>query len=200
MTIDVNVKATNDDFLDEIDEIIEDTMVQMFFLQPEDAEAMEKAKAEAEAYSALFYAAPLALRASADANCVGYRVRTAEALQELPPLDKPLFIDEADLDDGLQSLLIARGDKGVILNATRAHDALEHFFVAIGPSNVGLFDPETLAALSMDRIVLQSGFPDHGFDEIFPAVKRVSDAMFRPEQSIIARATKHTLALAGFKK
>lgn len=36
MTIDVNVKATNDDFLDEIDEIIEDTMVQIFFLQPED--------------------------------------------------------------------------------------------------------------------------------------------------------------------
>ena len=200
MTIDVNVKAADADFLEEIDEIIEDTMVQMFFLQPEDAAALEKAKEGAEEYSALFYAVPLALRDAADANCVGYRIKSAGELKDSATLDKPLFIDESDLDDALEALLIEREESGFILNATRAHDRLERFFIAIGPSNVGAFAPEVLAALSMDKIALQSGYPDHGFDEIFPAVKRISDAMFRPEQSIIARATKHTLGLTGFKK
>lgn len=200
MTIDVNVKRTDEDFLDEIDEIIEDTMVQMFFLQPEDAAALEKAKSEAAEYDALFYVAPILLAEQTDDNCVGYRVSSAEALKSAPPSDKPLFIDEKDLDPALQSLLVERGDNGVILNATRPHEALERFYVAMGPANTSLFDREALAALTMDKIVLQSGYPDHGFDEIMTAVKTISDAMFRPEQSIIARATKHTLALTGFKK
>lgn len=32
------------------------------------------------------------------------------------------------------------------------------------------------------------------------AVKVISDAMFRPEQSLIARATKSSLELFGFSK
>ncbi|WP_345969264.1 hypothetical protein WCX72_07800 [Sulfurimonas sp. HSL1-6] len=200
MTIDVNVKATNEDFLDDIDEIIEDTMVQIFFLQPEDEAALEKAKEEAEEYTALFYTAPLSLGEQSDAKCVGYRVKNADELRAAPKAGKPLFVDEADLDDALRALLIERGDQGVILNATQAHEELEQFFIAIGPSNVNAFDHEVLAGLSMDKIMLQSGFPEHGFDEIFPAVKTISDAMFRPEHSIIARATKHALSLAGLKK
>jgi len=200
MTIDVNVKTTTDDFLDDIDEIIEETMIQMFFLQPEDEEALEKAKEDAAAYSALFYAAPLSLGLQKDANCIGYRVRSTEELKGAPAPDKPLFVDEADLDDALQSLLKERNAQGVILNATHAHDALENFYVAIGPSNVGAFDHEVLASISMDKVMLQSGFPAHDFEEIMPAVKTISNAMFRPEQSIIARATKHALALTGFKK
>jgi hypothetical protein len=53
--------------------------------------------------------------------------------------------------------------------------------------------------MNMDRIVLQSGYPEHGFETIFGAVKVISDAMFRPEQSIVARATKSSLELLGFR-
>ena len=52
----------------------------------------------------------------------------------------------------------------------------------------------------MDRIVLQSGYPDYGFEQIFDTAKRISDVMFRPEQSIIANATRNALSLLGFKK
>ncbi|MGE4473274.1 MAG: hypothetical protein AB7D20_10790, partial [Sulfuricurvum sp.] len=86
------------------------------------------------------------------------------------------------------------------LNATSANNALENFYVSLGAGTIGSFDTETLSALSMDRIVLQSNYPDHGFDEIFSTVKVISDAMFRPEQSIIARATKSSLELFGFRK
>ncbi|WP_345980460.1 hypothetical protein [Sulfurimonas sp. HSL3-2] len=200
MTIDINVKETTEEFLDDIDEIIEDTMIQMFFLQPKDAAALEKAKADAQEYSAIFYAAPLSLKDSVDVNCVGFSIKESEELQDQPSLDKPLFIEESDLNDRMLAQLITRGDKGFVLNATHAHEGLENFFVAIGPANVGEFDPEVLSSLSMDKIVLQSSYPDHDFEEIFSTVKTLSDALLRPEQSIIARATKHTLNLSGFKK
>ncbi|MDM5270802.1 hypothetical protein PGH07_01270 [Sulfurovum sp. zt1-1] len=200
MTIDVNVEYTTEDFLDEIDEIIEDTMIQMFFLQPKNENELEKAKEDAEEYSALFYAIPLSFKDEIDANCIGYRIESASQLQDLPQLDKPLFIDESIIDDETVALLKERKEQGIILNATHAYESLENFFVALGAENIDSFDEEVLASLSMDKIVLQSGFPKHDFDDIYTSVKKFSNALFRPEESIVARATKHTLQLTGFKK
>jgi len=200
MTIDVNVEHTTEAFLEEIDEIIEDTMIQMFFLQPTNEEELEKAKEDAEEYSAIFYAAPLSLKDEIDTNCIGYRIESASQLQELPQLDKPLFIDESIMTDETVALLKERKEQGIILNATNTYDSLENFFVALGAENIDSFDAEVLATLSMDKIVLQSGFPKHDLDGIYTTVKKISDILFRPEQSIVARATKHTLQLTGFKK
>lgn len=197
MTIDVNVQKIDEDFLEEIDEIMEDTMVQMFFLQPRDAEALEAAKEAAEAYSALFYAIPAALAEQADNNCIGVYVTAPSELTAAA--GKPLFIDEDDLTPALETALAEGGYKGIVLNAKKAHEGLSGFYLALGPSNIDAFDSDTLSTISMNRIVLQSGFPDNGFDAIYTTVKTISDALFRPEQSIIARATKHTLELAGFR-
>jgi hypothetical protein len=200
MTIDVNVENTTKDFLEEIDEIIEDTMIQMFFLQPKNEEELEKAQEDAEEHNALFYAAPLSLRDEIDANCIGYRIETASQLQNLPQLDKPLFIDESIIDDETVALLKERNEQGIILNATDTYDSLENFFVALGAGNIDSFDTEALSSLSMDKIVFQSGFPTHNFDGLYTTAKKISAALFRPEESIVARATKHTLQMTGFKK
>ena len=200
MTIDVNVQKTTEDFLEDIDEIIEDTMVQIFFLQPRDAEALQKAKEDAQEHNAIFYVAPLDFEDEIDVNCIGFSIKESAQLQERTTLDKPLFIDESDLDEAFVTLLKERKEQGIILNATDPHEELENFLIAIGPANIEAFDPEVLASLSMDKIALQSGYPDHDFDDIMSAVKIVSDAMFRPEQSIIARATTHVLQLTGFKQ
>ena len=199
MTVDVNVTRTDEEMLDDLDEIMEDTMVQLFVLQPRDAEALERAKEAAEEHGALFYCAPLSLMEEADGNCVACYLDDPEALGELPE-GKPLFVDASALDDSLVETLIENNCRGIILGADDTFDALETFYVAVGPGNVGNFDTERLARLPMDRIVLQSGYPDFGFDAIYTTAKRISDAMFRPEQSIIARATQSSLRLFGFKK
>jgi len=198
MTVDVNVKSADEAMLEDLDEIMEDAMVQLFVLQPRDREALEAARETASEYEALFYCAPLSLRNETDANCVAYFLDDASGLEE--GLDKPLFVNDADLDDGLIARLVQGGYRGVILDATRDYEPLEAFHLALGPGNVERFGSEALNALSMDRIVLQSGYPDAGFDAIYPSVKKISDAMFRPEQSIIARATKSSLVLLGFRK
>ena len=199
MTVDVNVTRTDEEMLDDLDEIMEDTMVQLFVLQPRDAEALESAQEAAGEHGALFYCAPLSLKSEADANCVAYYLDDPEALGELPE-GKPLFVDASKLDDTLIAALGKSGCRGIILGADDTFNALEAFHIAIGPENVGSFERDALAALPMDRIVLQSGYPGFGFDAIYTTVKKISDTMFRPEQSIIARATQSSLRLFGFKK
>ena len=113
--------------------------------------------------------------------------------------DKAIYIDAEILDSELQSRLIEGGYKGIILNANTLYDGLSDFFVAIGPSNIDSFDIAVLANASMDKIVLQSAYPEHAFEDIFTSVKQISSALFRPEESIIARATLHTLTLFGLK-
>jgi hypothetical protein len=196
MTVDVNVLEADATLLEAIDEIMEDTMVQMFILQPRSPVALEAAKEAAQEETALFYVAPLSLRHEADEKCVGYFVDAPNLLRG--EIDKPLFVDESQLDGSAVTLL--QGKKGIVLNATKVHDGMEDFYLAIGPGTVDAFDPEALAGLTMDRIVLQSGYPGYGFEQIHTTAKRISDTMFRPEQSIIANATRSALTLLGFKK
>lgn len=198
MTIDVNLSRTDEDFFDNLDDIIEDTMVQMFILHPKNASEIAEAQQNASEYESLFYSLPLHLRGEADENCVAFSISSDEDVASLPDTTKPLIVDQSFLNDSIVTAL--KDARGIILNATSANNALENFYVSLGAGTIGSFDTETLSALSMDRIVLQSSYPDHGFDEIFSTVKVISDAMFRPEQSIIARATKSSLELFGFRK
>ena len=59
---------------------------------------------------------------------------------------------------------------------------------------------ESMEDTMVQKLVLQSGYPDFGFEGIFETSKAISDVMFRPDQSIIAEATKNSLLLFGFKK
>jgi hypothetical protein len=52
----------------------------------------------------------------------------------------------------------------------------------------------------MEKLVMQSGYPEYGFEEIFETSKAISDVMFRPDPSILAAATKSALTLLGFNK
>lgn len=200
MTIDVNVHRLDDDFLDEIEDIMEETMVQMFILHPHDSDALAEAKTHAASHNAIFYSVPAELLDEADENCIGCSLRQPSASDVLPLPKHPLFVEEQLIDDVLRSQLIQSGSHGIILNATRPHEDLARFHLAIGPGSIEKFDREELGGLSMDRILLHSGYPDFGFEQIYETAKRISDIMFRPEQSIIARATKSSLELFGFRK
>ncbi|MEA1919681.1 MAG: hypothetical protein U9N52_07570 [Campylobacterota bacterium] len=197
MTVDVNVTKIDEAMLEDIDEIMEDTMIQMFITHPKTAEAIEEIQEIAEEYTSIFYSVPVALAEMADANCVAYSLTCKE---EFTKCDKPLFVDEADLNEALISTLTIKECQGIIINATKPHDELSNFFISIGPDTIESFDATLLNKVSMNQLVLQSHYPNHGFETIFETVKKISDAMYRPDQSIIAEATKNTLVLLGFKK
>ncbi|MGA9045635.1 hypothetical protein [Sulfuricurvum sp.] len=198
MTIDVNLCRVDEDFFDNLDDIMEETMVQMFILHPKTPSEIAEAQKIAGEYGSIFYSSPLHMSDHADENCVAFSIVNHEDSALLPASGKPVVIDESHLNEEVEASL--GGCRGIILNATREYDNLPNFYLAMGRGNVGAFDKEVLAQMSMDKIVLQSTYPDHGFEAISDAVKVISDAMFRPEQSIIARATKSSLELFGFRK
>lgn len=198
MTIDVNLCRADGDFFDNLDDIMEESMVQMFFIHPKTSSEIAEAKEIAGEYGSIFYSLPLRLSDQADSNCIAFSVSCDADRALLPRSDKPLVIEESYLDEALSAQL--KESRGIILNATRENGGLPNFLLSMGAGNIGSFDTEVLNKMSMDRLVLQSTYPTHGFEEIAGAVKVISDAMLRPEQSIIARATKSSLELFGFRK
>lgn len=199
MTIDVNVKQLDHTFLEDIDEIMEDTMVQIFIIHPSTKEEIETVKDEAMRHNSIFYTVPYALRDSASQKCIGYKLHANDHIDIEELKDKVIFIDESDLTPQLSTKMQDPSMKGIILNPTSAHQELEHFLLSFGPNTFNHFDAALLSDLSMDRLVLQSGYPDNDFETLDETAKKISDIMFRPEHSIIARATKSSLELFGLR-
>lgn len=191
MTVDVYVSDYDDTFIDDIEEIIEETGIQMFVLHPKNSKALEEIQKLSKEHNNIFYALPTELIDKADAKCVGVNISTVEELESIE--DRVIMIEESNLDKALYKALDKH--KGIILNATKEHNDLENFFLSISPSSIDSFDKDELNKLSMKKIVLQSNYPEHDFDEVYTCVEKISNAMFRSEQSITLEATKNTLQL-----
>jgi len=198
MTVDVNVLKADEDFLDEIDEIIEDTMVQIFVLRSSNAEELEDVKESVTQHNALFYYAPIKYINDVDEKCVGFLVANEEEAKLAK--EKVIYVEASSLTPDIIEILSKNNSKGIILNAAKVYPELENFFICINPANFNKFDDGVIAELPMNKIVLASSYPNFGFDEIFLLSKKISDKNFRPDQSIISEATKNALILFGFKK
>jgi hypothetical protein len=144
----------------------------------------------------IFYTVPTNLIDQADQKCVGVSISSAKELEDME--DHVIMVDEANLDSDMKKVL--KIHKGIILNATKPHDDLKNFFVGIGPGTVDDFDKTALKNLEMDKIVLQSNYPKHGFDDIYTSTEVVSAVTFRSEMSIAAEATKNAMKLFALRK
>ncbi len=194
MIVDVHVDECDEDFIENIEDIIEDTMVQMFVLHPKDEQALKDVQKLADEHTTVFYSAPVKLIDNADTNCVGICIENADDINKVG--ERVVIIKESNLDDDMYKAL--ESHKGIILNATKAHNTLENFLLSIGPGSVEAFETGVLKNLSMDRIVLQSNYPKYDFNDIYSACEVISEATFRSEQSIAAEATKNTMQLFGW--
>ena len=199
MTIDVNVKQLDSEFLEDIEEIIEDTMVQIFVVHPSTPEEVESVQSEAMQHNSIFYTVPYKLKQSDLQKCIGYNVVADDQIDTSELKDKVVFIEESDLTPKMITTLKDPSIKGIILSPTSEHQELEHFKLSFGVDTLDHFDTQKLGKLSMDRLVLQSSYPDNGFETLHETAKKISDVMFRPEHSIIARATKSALELFGLR-
>jgi hypothetical protein len=199
MTIDVNVTELDSEFLEDIDEIIEDTMVQIFVVHPVTEEEIESVKHEAMQHNAIFYTVPYRMKEHAVEKCIGYTLKRTDEIDVADLKDKVVFIDEPELTQDLVTKLQNPSIRGIILEPTSAHEELENFLLSFGMDTFDHFDAEILGKLSMDRLVLQSAYPQNSFETLHTTAKKISDVMFRPEHSIIARATKSSLELFGLR-
>lgn len=198
MTLDVLLKHIDEAFLDEIDEIMEDSMIQLFIAHVDTLEELHTYQAYASAHASLFYSAPYELRENIDENCLAYTINDVDDLSI--NIDKPIFIDASLLSDPIIDTLLTCKLSGIILNAKQTYEKLPTFLMALDADTIEAYDKSSLEKSSMHQLVFGSSYPAHDFDSITDVVKVVSDTLFRPEGSIIANATTSALKLFGLKK
>jgi hypothetical protein len=198
MTVDVNVNDADEIFLEDIEEIIEDTMVQIFLLRSSNEKELQSVQRKVKHHNSLFYYAPATCTELIDEKCKGLLVENSEEINLCK--DKALYVEETDLTPQMIKSLVEHKSKGIILNATKTYPELKNFFICITPQNIESFQEGVIAKLPMSKIVLSCNYPTNNFDELFLLSKQISDKNFRPDQSIISEATKNALILFGFKK
>ena len=127
MVLDMNIELSgiDEEFLENLAELIEDTRVEYFIINPRNKEDLQKAQelcAEVERFK---YTLPVEFKSLQDKNCVAIRITKAKELTFVE--DKPLVIDSKDLTDEFIELLNKSDIKGVILDAKQSDNKLENF-------------------------------------------------------------------------
>lgn len=196
MTVDVQVNDYDDEFIDNIEDIVEETLVGMFILHPKDESSLQDVQSLSMQHPNIYYAIPSTLLEKKCEKCVAVVISKEEELQNVN--NDVIMVEEKIVDESMSNAL--QNHKGIILNATKNHDDLENFFVSISPGSVDIYDKDQLNKLSMKKLALQSGYPQYQFDDVYTCVEKISHAMFRSEQSITLEATKNTLQLFELMK
>lgn len=198
MILDMNIKleGIDEDFLDDLEDLIEDTRVEYFIINPEDQDALEKAKALCLEQERFKYTLPIAFKEMKDDNCIAFRITNSGELDLID--DFPLVIESCDLSDDLITTLNETNQKGVILNAKESDNRLENFAFAISHSSLSHWSQEGITDTDYNKIALQSDYPDYSYDDLMGGLlKDISDLTFRAEQTLAAGGTRTALKMFG---
>ena len=201
MVLDMNIELSgiDEEFLENLAELIEDTRVEYFIINPRNKEDLQKAQELCEEIQRFKYTLPVEFKNLQDKNCVAIRITKA---QELALVDNiPLVIDSKDLNDEFIELLNKSGIKGVILDAKESDNRLENFAYSISFDSLNNWTKKGITDTDYNKIALQSDYPKYSYDELFDVLlKNISDLTFRAEQSIAAGGTRTVLKTFGFFK
>jgi len=195
----LKIEAISEDFLEELEDLIEDYMVNFFLLNPHDAASLERARSLSEKVQPFYYTVPLGLEGAENEKCVGIYVNRKITPETIRKIEPPLVVDGAIMDKEMAAWLNESPKGGVVLDAPLDIVLPDRFCYGISPRSTDQNPPTLLEGLRMERMMLQSNFPENSYDAVYQAVRRVSDTLFRPEQSIIAHATQNALHCFGLR-
>lgn len=201
MVLDMNIELSgiNEEFLDNLAELIEDTRVEYFIINPRSKEDLEKTQELCEEFERFKYTLPLEFKNQKDKNCVALRITKPDELNLVENL--PLVIDSHNLNDEFINILNNSGIKGVILNAKESDNRLTNFAYSVSHDSLKDWTKKGITDTDYNRIALQSDYPKYSYDELFDGLlKDISDLTFRAEQTIAAGGTRTILKFFGFFK
>lgn len=201
MVLDMNIELAgiDEEFLENFAELIEDTRVEYFIINPRSKEDLQRTQELALEYERFKYTLPIEFKDLKDENCVAMRISKA---QELPLVeDMPVVIDSNDLNDEFIDELNKSGIKGVILDAKESDNRLTNFAYSVSHDSLNNWTKKGITDTDYNRMALQSDYPEYSYDELFDVLlKNISDLTFRAEQSIAAGGTRTVLKIFGFFK
>lgn len=201
MVLDMNIELAgiDEEFLENFAELIEDTRVEYFIINPRSKEDLQRTQELSEEFERFKYTLPIEFKDLKDENCVAMRITKAQELALVE--DMPVVIDSNDLNDEFIDELNKSGIKGVILDAKESDNRLVNFAYSVSHDSLNNWTKKGITDTDYNRIALQSDYPKYSYDELFDVLlKNISDLTFRAEQSIAAGGTRTVLKTFGFFK
>ena len=201
MVLDMNIELAgiDEEFLENFAELIEDTRVEYFIINPRNKEDLQRTQELCEEFERFKYTLPMEFKDLKDENCVAMRITKAQELALVE--DMPVVIDSNDLNDEFIDELNKSGIKGVILDAKESDNRLVNFAYSVSHDSLNNWTKKGITDTDYNRIALQSDYPKYSYDELFDVLlKNISDSTFRAEQSIAAGGTRTVLKTFGFFK
>lgn len=192
----INLEGIDEAFLEELDELIEDSRVEYFIINPENIEEVVKTKMICGDYERFKYTLPIEYKQEQDGNCIALRITKHEQLTFVDAM--PLVIYSHYLDNLLIEALNSSKIKGVILDAKEQDNRLENFTFSISHHSLKSWSKKGLTDTDYNRLALQSDYPEFSYDELLDGLlKDMSDMTFRAEQTIAAGGTRTVLKMFG---
>lgn len=191
LDMNINLVGIDEEFLDELDDFIEDTRVEYFIVNPRTKEEVQKSLEIASKYQRFKYILPLEFLNDIDKNCVAIRINNVQQIDEVSGFS--LVIDSKDLNDEFIELLNKKSLKGVILDAVESDNRLENFAFSISHQSLKNWTKKGITDTDYNKLALQSDYPKYSYDELFDMLKEMSDLTFRAEQSIATGGTRTVL-------
>lgn len=194
MILDMNIKLNgiDEDFLEEFDELIEETRVEYFIINPISNEEVNKTIELANSNQRFKYTLPLEYLDKKDKNCVAIKIEKSEDLNKIDSM--PVVIESSNLNDNFIDVLNSKDFKGVVLNAKESDNRLEKFAYSISHDSLKDWTKRGIYDTDYNKIALQSDYPDFSYDDLLDGLlKDISDLTFRAEQTIAAGGTRTVL-------
>lgn len=198
MILDMNIRldGIDEDFLEELDELIEDTRVEYFIINPNTKNELEKTLKLCSEIQRFKYTLPIEFKKDKDKNCIAFKVTKMDELSLVD--DMPLVIDSNSLNDSFIDAINNKGFKGVVLDAKESDNRLENFAYSISHSSLKEWTKKGITDTDFNKLALQSDYPEFNYDELLDGLlKDISDLTFRAEQSIASGGTRTVLKTFG---
>ncbi|XPV69685.1 MAG: hypothetical protein ACNI25_03730 [Halarcobacter sp.] len=198
MVLDMNIKldGIDEDFLEDLDELIEDTRVEYFIINPKTKEQLDRTLEICSEYERFRYTLPIEFKEFKTNSCVAYSISKPSQVDLLE--DMPLVISSKSLSDEFIDLLNDKEIKGVVLDAKQSDNKLKNFAYAVSHNSFKHWTKKGMTDTDYNKLALQSDYPNFSYDELFDVLlKDMSDLTFRAEQSIASGGTRTVLKTFG---
>jgi|GEM_PF-2388914 len=197
MILDMNIKleGIDEEFLEEFDELIEETRVEYYFINPTTKEEIEKTQELCEEYERFKYSIPAKFYDLKDKNCLAVKIESVDDLA-LVTEELPIVIDSSCLDDSFIETLNTKKIKGVVLDSKESDNRLENFAYAVSYDSIKDWTNKGMMDTDFNKLALQSNYPKYDYDHLLDVLlKEMSDMTFRAEQSIASGGTRTLLKM-----
>ena len=194
MVLDMNIEleGIDEEFLEELEELIEDTRVEYFIINPTTQEEVKKTQNICKDYERFKYTLPIEFKEQKDENCIALKITQTSELNLIDEM--PLVIHSNSLDDSFIDILNDKNIKGVILDAKESDNRLINFAYSISHESLKNWTKKGLTDTDYNKLALQSDYPKYSYDDLFDLLlKEMSDLTFRAEQTIAAGGTRTVL-------